>query len=203
MQRLVALTDPTSLSPEELAVRALALYPSILPPVLDKAGAASDPAAIGALTHAFFDGAAATSTPYSSLLARLVEIYVERSSALHKQQESAVWLATQAMRVTAAIDAASRSERAAFDDAVHAVRLLALTGEDVPDAWSSVLLADYSDDVTALPADEMIGGQGGGGGEGREEGDDAPFHVDRGMHPLLAFFATMLPSAGRAPIHAE
>ena len=204
MQRLVSVTEPTSLSPEELAVRALALYPSILPPLLAKAGAASDPAAIGALTHAFFDKAEAAETPYSSLLARLVEVYIERSAALHKQQESAVWLATQAMRVTAAIDASSRPERSAFDDAAHAVRLRALTGEDVPDAWSSVLLADYSDDVTALPADEMIGGQGqGGGGEGREEGEDAPFQMERGMHPLLAFFATMLPSAGAPAMHAD
>lgn len=207
LQRLVSLTDPTALAAEQLAVRALALFPSMLPPLLAKIGAASEPAAISALGHSFFSDSASgaaesSSAPYASLLARLVEVYVERSAALHKQQ--AGWLAVQAQRVVGALDAASRADRTAFDDAAHAVRVRALVGEHVPESWSSVLLADFSDDVMALPADEMIGGNGqGGGAEGGDGAQDTPFHVDRGMHPLIAFFATMLPSAGAPPIHAE
>ena len=32
---------------------------------------------------------------------------------------------------------------------------------------------------------------------------DTPFHVDRWMEPLAAFFATMLPSAGARRTHAD
>ena len=197
LQRLVSLTDPTALAAEQLAARALALYPGMLSPLLQKVGAASDPVAVSALAHPFFSDSA-ESAPYSRLLTRLVEIYVERSAALHKPQ--VVWLVAQAQRVTEAMDAGGRSERSLFDDTAHAVRLQALTG--APDSWSSVLLADFSDDVQALPADEMIGGNPHAGERGGAQ-NDTPFHVDRGMHPLLAFFATMLPSSGAPPIHAD
>lgn len=198
LQRLVSLTDPTALAAEQLAARALALYPTLLSPLLQKVGASSDAAAT-VLAHPFFTDSAEVA-PYSSLLARLVEVYVERSAALHKPQ--VVWLVAQAQRVTEAMDAASQAERTLFDDAADRIRLRALTGGHVPDSWSSVLLADFSDDVQALPADEMIGANAHAGENGAGQGD-TPFHVDRGMHPLLAFFATMLPSSGAPPLHAD
>eukprot|EP01043_Picozoa_sp_COSAG02_P029090 COSAG02_NODE_1795_length_10906_cov_5.562084_9_plen_350_part_00 len=199
LQRLVSLTDPTALAAEQLAARALVLYPTMLSPLLQKVGAASEVAAVAVLAHPFFSDSVGTA-PYSSLLTRLVEVYVERSAALHKPQ--VVWLVAQAQRVTEAMDAASQAERNLFNDAAHGSRLRALTGGHVPNSWSSVLLADFSDDVQALPADEMIGANAHAGENGAAQGD-TPFHVDRGMHPVLAFFATMLPSAGAPPLHAD
>ena len=226
LQRLIEVAEPGGLSAAQLGVRALVLYPTLLPPLLAKLGANSEPGAVAALTHAFFDSAASTDRPYSSLLARLVEVYVERSvsmtackrlfslgcaphtdgaviqAALHKQHAS--WLVSQAGRVTAALDAASSAERAALEGAAHAVRLRALVGDHVPASWSSVLLQDFSDDVMALPPDEMVGGaaQQDGGALGGAGDQNQPFHIDRQMHPLLAFFATMLPSSGGAPMGA-
>lgn len=198
LQRLVSVTDPTTLAAEQLAARALALYPSMLSPLLAKIGAASEPVTVDVLGHPFFTDSVGTS-PYSKLLGRLVDIYVERSAALHKPQVG--WLVGQAQRLISVMDAANPSERALFDDAAHAVRLRALTGDHVPDSWSSVLLADFSDNVQALPADEMLGGNAHAGDDGAQ--NDTPFHVDRQMHPVLAFFATMLPSSGAPPIHGD
>jgi hypothetical protein len=104
------------------------------------------------------------------------------------------WLLVQAGRIATALDSASTSD-AQMDFMTEAaiVRRRAMADPALPVSFRSAVLSDFTDDVSALPQDELPNANA---QPHAVDQPDQPFHIDPSIHPLLAFFSTMLPSSG-------
>lgn len=92
-----------------------------------------------------------------------------------------------------ALESVPTTEIKAFTAEAADVRQRALADKALPEAFQSAVLSEFSDDVSALPQDELPMPHAHQGMQ-----PDQPFHIDPSTHPLLAFFSTMLPSSGNA-----
>jgi hypothetical protein len=119
-------------------------------------------------------------------------VYLERSANLWKIHID--WLLVQAGRIATALDSASTSD-AQMDFMTEAaiVRRRAMADPALPVSFRSAVLSDFTDDVSALPQDELPNANA---QPHAVDQPDQPFHIDPSIHPLLAFFSTMLPSSG-------